>query len=458
MPRLVDTEAWSNATVKSLLAHAKTVVDAEVASSTLFRSDTNTAPRFDPSEVKVGRVVGRGGFCVVSEIRDIQLAGRSRSRSQTRTLATQTSVTSTSSSSHGVLGGLWRRKNTPDAQSPSLDVSNRSSSNDAAADHSDKAFLARQVWSKSSGGGKFVLKRVNPDLILQGEKGTFLKGIIDIALEAKFLSSLLHANIIELRGESDHSPVESTEYFIILDYLPETLPSRLNVWMHAQRTTQGLTGFMTNLSGAGKARKVSRLLTERLLVAYDIAAAGDYLHSRRVIFRDFKPDNVGFSAHGGITKLMDFGLAREWTNVPRDSQNDELYLLTGLTGSIRYMAPEVGLGLPYNYKADIYSWSMILWFILALEPPLSLYTPEMIMYRVFEKGHRPATKVKWSPALAALLRSCWSADIAERPSFKEIMVELQEIVRREDSHAAALMVNDEDARNATALQHSISAP
>jgi serine/threonine protein kinase len=457
MPRLVDADAWSSATVKNLLAHAKTVVETEVANSTLFRDDANAAPCFDPSEVQLGRVVGRGGFCVVSEIRDIRLAGSGRSRSRTRTVATQPSVSS--NSSHSVLGGLFRRKNTNESASSSIDVSNRSKSSDAAHDNSDKAFLARQVWSKSSGGGKFVLKQVNPDLILQGEKVTFLKGVIDTALEAKFLSSLQHANIIELRGESNRSPFESTEYFMILDYLPETLPVRLNVWMHAQRATQGVTGFMTNLSGAGKQRRVSRLLTERLLVAYDIAAAGDYLHSRRVIFRDFKPDNVGFSANGGVTKLMDFGLAREWTNVPRDPQNDQLYLMTGLTGGIRYMAPEVGLSLPYNHKADIYSWSMILWFILALEPPLSLYTPEMILYRVFEKGHRPATKVKWSPALAALLRTCWSEDIEERPSFKEIMVELQEIVRREDKHAAALMVNEEEASGKTTpMRHSISAP
>lgn len=36
------------------------------------------------------------------------------------------------------------------------------------------------------------------------------------------------------------------------------------------------------------------------------------------------------------------------------------------------MAPEVGLGLPYNLKADVYSWSMLMWYILALEPPVSL--------------------------------------------------------------------------------------
>jgi hypothetical protein len=108
------------------------------------------------------------------------------------------------------------------------------------------------------------------------------------------------------------------------------------------------------------------------------------------------------------------------------------------------MAPEVGLNLPYNMKADVYSWSMILWYIMALEPPLSLYTPEMILDRVFEKGHRPATKVKWSPAITELLRMCWSEDLLERPSFKDIMSKLQNIVRTDDKHAASMMVHERD--------------
>ena len=63
-------------------------------------------------------------------------------------------------------------------------------------------------------------------------------------------------------------------------------------------------------------------------------------------------------------KLFDFGLAKELKD--SDRNEDGLYKLTGTTGSFRYMAPEVSLGKPYNLTADVYSWSMIMWFILAL--------------------------------------------------------------------------------------------
>jgi serine/threonine protein kinase len=410
----------------------------------------NGCPRFDRSEIKTGRVVGRGGFCVVSEIREIRLETVPRRSSKSSHRSHTTGGSDPSTPRRGILG-MWKRMGIS-SQSvsgiASLDSSNRSMSSKNGngvgggeiEDIGSRTFLARQVWTKK--GGKFVIKQVNSDLILT-DKVTFLKGVIDIAMEAKFLACLNHPNIIELRGESSRTPFETTEYFMILDYLPETLPYRLNHWMHTKRATQGITGLVTSF-GTGNNQKVSRLMTERLLVAYDIAAAGDYLHrTKNVIFRDLKPDNVGFNSNG-VTKLMDFGLARELTNVERDENG--LYLLTGLTGGIRYMAPEVGLNLPYNMKADVYSWSMILWYIMALEPPLSLYTPEMILDRVFEKGHRPATKVKWSPAITELLRMCWSEELLERPSFKEIMSKLQNIVRTDDKHAASMMMHEREKR------------
>ena len=74
----------------------------------------------------------------------------------------------------------------------------------------------------------------------------------------------------------------------------------------------------------------------------DIANAFEYLHSgvsevATIIHRDLKPDNVGFSADGTL-KLFDFGLC---TCVKRRETLGQTYKMTGNTGSLRYMAPEV---------------------------------------------------------------------------------------------------------------------
>ena len=41
--------------------------------------------------------------------------------------------------------------------------------------------------------------------------------------------------------------------------------------------------------------------------------------------------------------------------------------MSGGTGSRRFMAPEVALGEPYNLSADIYSFAILLWELVALD-------------------------------------------------------------------------------------------
>lgn len=106
---------------------------------------------------------------------------------------------------------------------------------------------------------------------------------------------------------------------------------------------------------SAKKKKISYM--DVLKCARSLADALAYCHGRAipnvvVLHRDLKPDNVGFTLDGTV-KLIDFGLARIVENA---SVSNEVYEMSGETGSLRYMAPEVADCQPYNQKADVYSF------------------------------------------------------------------------------------------------------
>jgi len=138
-----------------------------------------------------------------------------------------------------------------------------------------------------------------------------------------------------------------------------------------------------------------------------------------------KPDNIGFDAKGNV-RIFDFGLAKQLR--PDERLQNGLYRMTGFTGSVRYMAPEVGLKMPYNLSADMYSFSMLVWFIMALEPPYGFYTPEMFTQRVFQQGHRPVLMEGWPRNLCEQMRRGWDIRLNVRPTFDEFMYILKQEV------------------------------
>ena len=129
--------------------------------------------------------------------------------------------------------------------------------------------------------------------------------------------------------------------------------------------------------------------------------------------------------------------------------------MTGLTGALRYMAPENGLRKPYNQKVDIYSWGMLMWYIMALEPPLGSYTPKMFIERVFEKGYRPAIREKWPDELKNVIRQSWNENPEERPSFDDIKRSLRAFTRTIDPEIASMMVTEKSNHGSVTNFNSI---
>ncbi|KOO31354.1 serine threonine-protein kinase ctr1, partial [Chrysochromulina tobinii] len=147
----------------------------------------------------------------------------------------------------------------------------------------------------------------------------------------------------------------------------------------------------------------------------------------RILHRDLKPNNIGFLPDGRLA-LFDFGLARLWRVSEADPDGNETRKLTGNTGSLRYMAPEVALAKPYSHKAEVFAFATVLWEMASHERPFADCDVDSFYRRVCSEGQRPPIPQSFPPQLAALLTRCWSTDHAARPEMAEVIVILRELI------------------------------
>ena len=142
---------------------------------------------------------------------------------------------------------------------------------------------------------------------------------------------------------------------------------------------------------------------------------------------DLKPDNVGFTTDGSL-KLFDFGLC---TCVKKRSSDSQVYEMTGNTGSLRYMAPEVALQQPYTEKADVYSFGIMVWQMARDRLPFKGMSKAEFMEQVVAKRVRPKIDRHWPAEFTELLTSCWQHEQSLRPSFKQVVAVLSGLSGRE---------------------------
>lgn len=149
--------------------------------------------------------------------------------------------------------------------------------------------------------------------------------------------------------------------------------------------------------------------------------------SSRSMMSDLKFCNV--SVHGRTPSEV-------WNEIQEQDvvvEFDKVFCLTGVTGSYYYMAPEVFRNELYNEKADVFSFGIVLYELLARERVAVASSSEncessRAYAEQVSRGYRPPRRGSICDVEWTLIEACLAADAGDRPSMVEVCEYLQDML------------------------------
>ncbi|XP_013602632.1 PREDICTED: wall-associated receptor kinase-like 9 isoform X1 [Brassica oleracea var. oleracea] len=175
----------------------------------------------------------------------------------------------------------------------------------------------------------------------------------------------------------------------------------------------------------------------RLRIVIDIAGALSYLHSSAstpIFHRDVKSTNIMLDEKYRV-KVSDFGTSR-WVT------DDHTHLTTVVSGTVGYVDPEYFQTSQFTDKSDVYSFGVVLVELITGEKPISLVRflrnrtlaayfilamEENRLIDIIDPQIRAECKLEQVMAAAQLARRCLMLTGKDRPSMREVAMELERI-------------------------------
>ena len=229
--------------------------------------------------------------------------------------------------------------------------------------------------------------------------------------EARALSSLSHPHI---RALYDVGSIDGFD-FLVMEYVEgQTLDSVL--------------------------KKRALPLDQALRHAIQIAEALGAAHRRGIAHADIKPANIMLTP-GGV-KLLDFGLANLWSDAHAPADPDTAATDTdanAVPGTTAYMAPERLEGAEADARADIFSFGVVLYEMLAGRKPFDAPSRARLITAILE--HEPPPVSSHNPQVSPELDRTVSKCLAKEPDLRwqtarDLASELTWIVQRPSAPAA----------------------
>ncbi|XP_014481674.1 PREDICTED: fibroblast growth factor receptor homolog 1-like isoform X3 [Dinoponera quadriceps] len=236
--------------------------------------------------------------------------------------------------------------------------------------------------------------------------------MMDLVSEMEMMKMIgKHVNIINLLGAC----TQNGPLYVVVEFAPH---GNLRDFLRNHRPSSGYEPAI------GQEPKERKTLTQKDLVsfAYQVARGMEYLASRRCIHRDLAARNVLVSDEY-VLKIADFGLARDI------HCHDYYRKTTDGRLPVKWMAPEALFHRVYTTQSDVWSYGILLWEIMTLggTPYPSVPSVERL-FQLLRTGHRMEKPPCCSIEIYMLMRECWSYQPNERPTFVELVEDLDRIL------------------------------
>ncbi|MEW5300970.1 MAG: hypothetical protein WDW36_003856 [Sanguina aurantia] len=193
-----------------------------------------------------------------------------------------------------------------------------------------------------------------------------------------------------------------------------------------------------------------------LSTALDVARGLTHLHAESILHGDLKASNILLkSVRGGgarragrpqpgggagslgdnrgfIAKVSDFGLS---TKI--DASATHISMKAGGQGTLTHLAPEALLEGTLSRASDVYAYGILMWELYTGRMAFLGVPPALLGHEVAAAGLRPSFPASCPLAYQLLACRCWESDVDIRPTFEEVLLELQRLWQSHQGGAAA---------------------
>ncbi|XP_066134874.1 fibroblast growth factor receptor 3 isoform X2 [Saccopteryx bilineata] len=236
------------------------------------------------------------------------------------------------------------------------------------------------------------------------------KDLSDLVSEMEMMKMIgKHKNIINLLGAC----TQGGPLYVLVEYAAK---GNLREYLRARRPPGTDYSFDT-------CKLPEEQLTFKDLVscAYQVARGMEYLASQKCIHRDLAARNV-LVTEDKVMKIADFGLARDVHNLDyyKKTTNGRL--------PVKWMAPEALFDRVYTHQSDVWSFGVLLWEIFTLGGSPYPGIPVEELFKLLKEGHRMDKPANCTHDLYMIMRECWHAVPSQRPTFKQLVEDLDRIL------------------------------